>query len=217
MIYLFLGEDRQAKDQKIAEIKSQCLSSDDARKLDAEVLYAEKLDPAVLKKALIALPAVAEKRYILIHTPEKLTPQNKDIILDYIQTGSSHAVVILDSDESAPKNNFFATVMAAAKVVRFGQKVKKNVFDVTRALDNCDLPEALKILDNLMEEGDNPLQILGGLVWFWGRTKGRTAADCFKKGLLVLQEADVNIKRSRVMPEHAVEIAVTKLSLLIVG
>lgn len=217
MIYLFLGEDRPAKDQKIAEIKSQCLSSDDALKLDAEVLYAEKLDPAVLKKALIALPAVAKKRFVLIHTPEKLTPQNKDIILDYIQRGYSHAVLILDSDETASKNSFFSAVTAAAKVVRFGYETKKNVFDVTKALENRDLSEALKILDDLMEEGDHPLQIMGGLVWFWGKSKGRVTAERFKKGLLVLQEADLNIKRSRVTPEHAVEIAITKLSLLIAG
>ena len=84
MIYFLLGEDRLAKDQKINEIKAACLSSDDALKFDYELLHSIKLDPAVLKKALIALPAVAKKRFILIRAVEKLSAPNKKIITDFI-------------------------------------------------------------------------------------------------------------------------------------
>jgi len=216
MIYLFLGEDRAAKEQKIAEIKTTYLSCNDALKLDYELLHGTKLDSAVLKKALIALPAVSKKRLILIRAVEKLDTHNKKIVLDFIQTKSSHAVLILDSDGTAPKNSFFNKITSVAKVTRFGQgTAKKNVFDMTRAMEGRNPSGALKILDGLLGEGDHPLQIMGGLVWFWGKLKNRLSAESFKKGLLVLQEADLNIKRSRLKPEHAVEIAVTKLSSLI--
>jgi len=216
MIYLFLGEDREAKEQKIAEIKKKCLPSNDASKLDFESLHGSKIDPPELKKSLIALPAVSCKRLILIRTVEKLNTQNKKILLDFIQSENEHAVLILDSDEASPKNSFLSKISAVAKVMRFGSgMVKKNVFDMTSAMENRDSPRALKILANLMSGGDHPLQIMGGLVWFWGKSKNRLSADQFKKGLLVLQEADLNIKRSRLKPEYAVEMAVTKLSLLI--
>ena len=216
MIYLFLGEDREAKEQKIAEIKKTCLPSDDALKLDYECLYGSKIDPSELKKSLIALPAISSKRLILIRTVEKLNTQNKKILLDFIQSENEHAVLILDSEETSAQNSFMNKISAAAKVMRFGSgTVKKNVFDMTMRMENRDSSGALKILEHLMSGGDHPLQIMGGLVWFWGKSKNRLSTDQFKKGLLVLQEADLNIKRSRINPEYAVEIAVTKLSSLI--
>ena len=215
MIYFLLGEDRLAKDQKINEIKAATLSCDDALKLDYELLHGIKLDPTVLKKALIALPAVAKKRFILIRDVEKLSAHNKKVILDFIQAGNQPAVLLLDSDELIFKGEFFRDVMSAAKVMRFGQKRKKSdIWGVTRAIEAGNPGEALKILNILLRDGDSPLRIMGGLVWFWGSLRNRVCADGFKKGLLVLQEADLNIKRSRLRPEHAVEIAVTKLSLL---
>ena len=216
MIYLFLGEDREAKEQKIAEIKKTCLPSDDALKLDYECLYGSKIDPSELKKSLIALPAISGKRLILIRMVEKLNTQNKKILLDFIQSENEHAVLILDSEEMSAQNSFMNKISAAAKVMRFGSgTVKKNVFDMTKRMENRDSSGALKILEHLMSGGDHPLQIMGGLVWFWGKSKNRLSADQFKKGLLVLQEADLNIKRSRIKSEYAVEIAVTKLSSLI--
>lgn len=216
MIYFLLGGDRPAKEEKINEIKASCLPSNDALKFDYEFLDGRKLDPTVLKKALIALPAVAKKRLILIRAVEKLTTHNKKIILDFIQAENRHAVLVLDSDELSFKGSFLRDITPVAKVMRFEQRGRKNdIWDVTRAMEGRDPDEALKILNNLLRDGDPPLKIMGGLVWFWGSLKNRVSAEGFKKGLLVLQEADLNIKRSRLKPEYAVEIAVTKLSLLI--
>lgn len=216
MIYLLLGEDRAAKDRKIDGIKSSCLASDDARPFDYESLHAVKLDPAVLKKALIALPAVADKRLVLIRKAEKLSQHNKDIIQDFIRADNPRVVLVLESDERSLKGAFFRDVMSVAQVVRFGRELREsNIWDVTRAIERRNSGEALRILNTLMHNGDSPLRIMGGLVWFWGSLKGRISSEGFKKGLLVLQEADLNIKRSRLRPEYAVEIAVTKLSSLV--
>ena len=65
MHYLLLGENSLAKDQKIAEIKKKLLTSDESLKFDYETLHGTKLDSAVLKKALIALPAVSKKKTYL--------------------------------------------------------------------------------------------------------------------------------------------------------
>ncbi len=219
MIYLFLGEDRQAKERQIAKIKADYLPSNDALKFDYELLHSIKLDPDTLKKALISLPAVAPKRLILIRSVEKLVTHNKDIILEFISTEHQHAVVILETDEAAPKNSFFDQVMASAKVMRFTPTQpgkKQNIWTATRAIENRDPAKALIVLNDLMKEGNPPLKIMGALVWFWGDQKKRLPAEGFKKGLLVLQEADLNIKRSRLKPEHAVEVAVTQLSSLVV-
>jgi len=216
MVYLFLGEDRESKEKKITEIKAKYLATDSALKLDYELLHGLKCDPSELKKALIAFPGISPQRLILIRTIEKLNTQNKAILLDFISSEHNHVVLILDSDETLPNNSFLKKISIKSEVMRFGHGVvKKNVFDMTHAIENRDPTKALKILEHLISGGDHPLQIMGGLVWFWGKSKTRLSPDRFKKGLLVLQEADLNIKRSRLKAEYAVEIAVTKLGLLI--
>ena len=213
MIYLLLGEGRDAKDRKIIEIKAKYLTDHSALKLDYESLHGGQLDPLVLKKALISLPAVSKKRLVLIRVANKLDIHNQEIILDFIQSGHSHAVVILDSDGGEGKNSFLTKVKAAAEVVNYGAAQRqKNTFDMTRAIESRDPAGALNILNELMQDGNHPLKLIGGMVWFWGDRKSRLSADQFKKGLEVLQEADLNIKRSRLNPEYAVEIAVTKLA-----
>lgn len=216
MIHLLIGEDRSAKDKKIKEIKSACFSSPDALKFDYETLDSVKLDPAELKKALIALPAIASQRLLLIRTIEKLTATNKNIISEFIRLPNRHAVLVLDSDQSFLKGEFFRELMTSAQVTRFGKGGRKeDMWAMTRAIEARQPADALKILNILLEGGDAPLKIMGGLVWFWGSVRPRVSKEGFKKGLLVLQEADLNIKRSRLKPEHAVEIAVTQLSSLI--
>jgi len=215
MIYILLGEDRPAKEKKINELKGQHLTSSTAFQLDFDSLHATKLNPAELKKTLMALPAVARHRVVLIRTFEKLTPQNSDIVLDFIRQGDRHIILVLDSDESSVKGSLVKKIGDAAEVIRFGQVAKKSVFDMTRAMEQRDTSGALKILYDLLKDGNHPLQLIGGLIWFWGKSKNRLSTEGFKKGLLVLQEADLNIKRSRLKPEQAMELAVTKLSLLI--
>lgn len=216
MIYLLLGEDSSEKRKKFNKIRSSCLPSEDALNLDYELLYGLKLDPETLKKALLALPAVAKERLVLIQNAEKLNEHNKEIISSVIRAGHDHIVLVLDVSQSSVKGEFFREMTANAEVFKFGGKEeKKNIWDVTKAIERRKLPDALKTLNALMIDGDPPVKIMGGLVWFWGSLKNRLSADNFKKGLLVLQEADLNIKRSRLRPEYAVEVAVTKLSSLI--
>ena len=73
----------------------------------------------------------------------------------------------------------------------------------------------LKILNDVLDHGDHPLQILGALVWFWGKNKPRVNPERFQRGLNELQEADWNIKRSRLRPEHTLEILIVKLCSLV--
>jgi len=216
MIYLLLGEDGAAKESKIAQIKAQNLPSDDALKLDFESIDGQKCDPAQLKKALLALPAISKNRLIHIQSTEKFNDHNKKIILDFIDSDHSHVAVIFNSDAPSAKNNFLKKIAEKAEVLQFGRaQTSSNVFDMTRAMERRDPTGALKMLDSLLDEGNHPLQIMGALVWFWGKCKNRLSAESFKKGLLVLQEADLNIKRSRLNPNYCVEIVVTKLSSLI--
>ena len=215
MIYLLAGEDLQAKDQKISEIKRKLFSSADNASFDFELLHAPQLDSDSLKKALMALPAISPKRLVVIRSLQKLNAHNKEIVLQFIQSKQETTDLILDTEENNVTEGFLGKIAVYAKVTAFGSQVQENVFDMTRVMSSKNSTQALMILSGLLNHGNHPLQILGGLVWFWGKQKSRLAADRFQKGLRAIQEADLNIKRSRLKPEYAVEVLVVKLCSLL--
>ena len=212
MTYLFLGEDSVAKDNKIAELKKKILPNSQSFQFDYEILHAAKLEEHNLKKALMNLPALSTRRLIVIRECHRLSPNNQDILLQFLEKIYNHAVIVLDSPEWDQKNSFVKKIRRLVEIVEFPSAKKLDVFDLTRAVDSKKETEALKILDQLLAGGIHPLQILGALVWFWKKSRGRFAGNEFEKGLLALQEADLNIKRSRLKPEYAMEVLVVKLS-----
>lgn len=211
LTYLFCGEDVPSKDAKISELKNKYLTSPEALKFDYELLHAHKLEPENLKKAFISLPAVVSKRLIIIRECHRLNPQNKEIVLEFVGKKADYAVLILETDVLDPKDGFIKKLKPLVKSVNFTRGVKLDLHDLTRAISAQRSSEALKVLDQLISQGEHPLQILGGLVWFLGDSKRTFSKSQFEKGLLTLQEADLNIKRSRLEPDHALEVAVVKL------
>ena len=91
MIYLLLGDENALKSQKIDELKKKYIGSNDEIQFDYETLDGNKLDPADLKKSLMSLPVVAKRRVVILHTCQKLSDQNKKIILvdDILTTGAT--------------------------------------------------------------------------------------------------------------------------------
>jgi len=215
MIYLLLGKNVFAKDAKINEIKQKILLNKEALKFDYEVCHATKCDAADLKKALMALPALAKKRVFLIRSAHKLNQQNKDILLGFIQQKLSHLELILDAQAPDLRTKFWGQIARTAKTFEFGAIEEQNVFDVTRAMSRRNPKDALKILSGLLAEGIHPLKIMGGLIWFWGKEKNHLGADKFQEGLKYLKETDLNIKRSRLKPEFALEVLIVNLIQLI--
>lgn len=212
MIYLLLGEDSLLKDEKIKAIKQKAGIVDDGFSFDAETVHGHKLSPADLKKTLVSLPALVERRVVVIRQLTKLTPYNQKLLLEFCQEPQSHLILILDTEESQAKTAFLKKIGKLAEVIRCGTKEERNVFSVTNAMKTGDLTSALKALNDLIEDGQHPLQLMGGLLWFWGSVRERMSQISFQKGLDFLRQADLNIKRSRLNPETAVEMLVIQLT-----
>lgn len=216
MIYLILGEQTAQKDEKIREIRRQLFSDQEDRAVlfDFESLSAHKLDSDELKKSLITLPVVVAKRLVVVRDAHKLSDTCKNIILEFSDVKQDNAVLILDFAENTVKGTFGTKLKKVSKTFDFHSFPKRNVFDMTKIMAR-NPAEALKILNELYGQGEHPLKIMGGLVWFWGKEKGRLKAERYNKGLLFLQEADLNIKRSRLNAEQAMEVLVVKLCSLL--
>ncbi len=214
MIYLFIGENTHDKQTQTARIKAKWAENPDALQFDYQVLYGHKLDPKELKKSLLALPAILKERLIYIHEAEKIDEHCKTILLEFLSAKPVHAVLILDCAALDGRDSQWAAIRALATVQENRRGVKENVFDMTKKMIAGQGAPALQILNQLYDDGGYPLQIMGGVVWAWGHERGRMSAENFEKGLRALQEADLNIKRSRLNAEQALEVVVVKLAML---
>ena len=214
MIYLIIGHDVLAKDKNISELKDRYLSTFESENLDYETFNSHKLDPDILKQSLIALPIISKYRLVVLRSVEKLSTHNKNLLLSITESLTEKTILILDADVLDGKTTFYKKMSVRSKLIRVKSFVKRNVFDVTNAMERNRVGEALRILTQLIEEGQHPLQIMGVLIWFWGKMKTCVKQETFNKGLLAFQKADSDIKRSRVNPKYALEILLTKLCLL---
>ncbi len=215
MTYLFLGEDNPQKESQLSDLKKKWLTSPEAFRFDWEVLYGYQLDPHKLQKALLALPAVAEKRLVFIREIERLNEHNQDFLVKFVATPQDHLILILESRSLGGSDSFVQKIHSFVKVAESRKTAKDNVFNMTRAMTGGQDVQALKILSELLSDGTHPLQIMGGIVWAWGEQRGRLGAERFEKGLHALQEADLNIKRSRLQPDHTLEILIVKLAVIL--
>ncbi len=208
MIYLLLGEDVHLKDRQISEIKSKLLPSE-AVPFDFESLDAHHLSAFDLKKSLLALPILSPQRLILIRHGHQLRNEAAEVLLSFAKEAPVHCDVMLEA--AGELKGILKEISAYARTFVFGVKQEANVFDMTRLMSARKITEALKMLHEFYQEGVYPLQLMGVLVWYWGKEGRALGSVEFEQGLKALQEADLNIKRSRLLPEYAVEKLVVEL------
>lgn len=215
MVYLFLGEAGPKKNQRICDIRDKILPTADARQLDYEILFSKKIAASILKERLMSLPTVAPRRFVVLQDIEDLDEYNQTLLTEFLSSKPEHLVLVMTAKSLSGKADFAKKIQALSQVVDFGQVKSGTVFDMTRALERRQHAEALICLNKLLSEGEYPLKLIGGLIWFWRQKKGRISDAKFTEGLEALQEADLNIKRSRVSPDYAMEMLVVKLGMLL--
>jgi DNA polymerase III delta subunit len=211
MIYLFLGEPSPSKEQAITRLKNKLMPDPQARIFDYDALDGMEVGSAGLKQSLMALPALGPRRLVMIRNANKLKDNQQDLLAEF-GADNPKVDVVLDWNSLAAKR-FITRCGGRIRIEQSESGEKQNVFKMADLIPRRP-DEALKILNGLYEDGESPLNILGGLVWYWGKHRSRFPGENYKKGLLHLQEADLRIKRSRVKPEQAVEMLVVKLCAL---
>ncbi len=215
MIYLFLGDDLPAKDAKITEIKNKLFkNTEEALAFDFDNLDAKELGDNALKKAFLTLPVISPHRLIVLRQVHKLKSTDIKVLIDFCQKPAKYCDVILESTESTLKGDLKDLPLYAKGAV-MARPEGPNVFDMTRLMTAHRSGDALKMLDGFYQEDVHPLQIMGALVWYWSKEGKPLGRERFERGLKALEEADLNIKRSRLEPQYAVEKLVVELGLLL--
>jgi DNA polymerase III delta subunit len=215
MIYLFLGDDLSAKDARIIEIKNKIFKdSEEALAFDLDNLDAKELKEDALKQAFLTLPVIAPHRLIILRQVHKLRSADIQVLIDFCQKPAKHCDLILESSEKILKGDLKDLALYAKGVV-LGKPEGPNVFDMTKLISANRSGDALKMLDGFYQNNVHPLQIMGALVWYWGKEGKACGRERFERGLKALEEADLNIKRSRLEPQYAVEKLVVELGILL--
>ena len=212
MVYLFLGQDSLAKDNRLRQIRKEFLPQD-TEQFNLDILYAKELVAKDLQERLLSLPVKNPQRIVVIKAAQELKEEVRAFILEYIKSPDKRVILILDIDsfpahksatsQQLKLNDFVSRLNRYAKVFRFQEIKGPDAFTLNRLIDLKKPDSALRVLNQLLQEGERPERILGGLRYAW--EKEASGPREMKAKLRLLLNCDLEIKTGRLKPAFALE------------
>lgn len=212
MVYAFLGQDALSKDIQIKKIKEEFLAKG-TEQFNFDILYARELTLDFLQEKLLFLPVKSSKRIVLIKDAQGLNKEIQEFFLKYVKEPYKHALLILDFSSSAKKDEFINAISKYVKILRFKEDVRPDTFVLSRQIESRRPDYALRILNQLLEEGEKPERILGGLRYVLEKNTVYPAQA--KRKFKLLLNCDIEIKTGKLKPSFALEKLVVSLCNLI--
>jgi len=208
MVYLFIGCDPASKDIQLKKLKTQFLSKE-TEQFNLDTLYSRDLTLKSLQEKLYYLPGNNKSRMIVIKEAQDLKEPLKDFLLEYIGKPQPQTVLVLDASNPERKDGFFSKAAKSAKTIRFDTPVQANAFTLCRLIDSKKADRALAVLNQLLNDGERPERILGGIRHEWERSNA--PGDELKRRLKLFILCDTEIKTGRLRPVFALEKLVVSL------
>jgi len=209
LLYLLVGQDSSAKDVMLERLKKEFLPAD-LEKFNFDILYARELSLKILQERLLELPVKSKKRLVLIKGAGQIKTDCKEFLLSYCRKPPANIILVLDTDKSDPRDEFINNFARHAQVSRFQEKARLDTFMLSRRITSNQAAEALGILRQLLENGEKPERILGGLRY--SCEKESSSLQETKRRMKLLINCDIEIKTGRVKPDFALEKLVVSLS-----
>lgn len=208
MVYLFAGQDNFSKDLKLKKIKEEFLS-EVLKDFNSDVLYAKDASLLILQEKLLYFPLKLKKRILVIKEAGGLKKEIQEFIIKYIKKPDPGIILVLDFQHYDPKDEFINSLARYSQLVRFKESIPLSTFTLSRQIQLQRTDEALRVLNELLKNGEKPERILGGL---------RYAAEKYafsphegRKRLEILLNCDIEIKTGRLRPDFALEKLVISL------
>ena len=214
-VYLFLGQD--ILDQDNASLKEKELSKLKAalprqtRDFNLDILHCNDRDFSLnnLQEKLLFMPAGDSARIVVVRNLGDAKPPVKDFILGYAKNPCPGIILVLDVDKVEPKDSFIEGISQYAQVRRFLIEPRMSTFTLSRLIEARKAGESLKVLHQLLDNGEKPERIMGGLRASWTRSlAGRLS---LQKRLKILLQCDLEIKTGKINPVFALERLIVKL------
>lgn len=212
--YLFIGQDIIAenglskKDATLSEIKKQ-FPDKTTENFNLDTLYARELNLKDLQERLLALPVKVKKRIIVIKDAQNLKENVKEFLVGYLKKPLPAIILVLDVDTPDFRDTFLKRIHTYTQVFRFREVAALSAFTLSHCIGPGKSPNALKILNQLLENGEKPEWILSGLRYDW--EKNITNSIEIKKRLKLLLNCDIEIKTGKLKPVYALEKLVVGL------
>ena len=208
MIYLFIGEDNFSKDTRLKRLKEEYLSRQ-TEQFNLDILYAQELGLKEFQERLLRLPFKAKKRLVVVKDSQRLKEEIKKFLLTYARKPYPHVVLVLDIQRYIFKDEFTKRMSRMGRVIRFRESAKLDTFTLSRAIEGRKAHYCLDILRQILEKGQKPEQIMGGLRYVWDQDIKRPQEA--RKRLRLLLDCDIAIKTGRLKAQTALERLVTQL------
>ena len=210
-LYLLAGQDSPLKAARLRELQQRFLPPE-LLDFNFERVYAHDLTLESLQEKLLCLPVKAKKRLLLINNAERLKAQLKSWLLEYLREPARHVILIMDVEEYEVRDEFLQQLARMT-----GQPLKRTLrpdtFLLSRQIDERQSAASLRTLRTLLDNGEAPERILGGLRYAF---ENRTGADASRTAtrMKLLLACDSDIKTGRIHPEYALEKLVVGLCCL---
>lgn len=212
--HLFVGEDIigpdgiSKKDVQLKNILNSFIPPH-LKDFNFDILEAKKLSLLELQEKLLNLPLKAKHRILVIRRIELLSEKIKDFILEYVKKPQPYLILILDTDRNNSKDTFINSLSRYSRPYHFKEPLALDTFTLGRKINLRHAPDALKILKQLLERGERPEMILGGLRYTC--EKDITNQAEMKRKIKLLVGCDRDIKTGRLRANFALEKLVVEL------
>lgn len=218
MIYLFVGQDSPFKDSpstskdiQLKQIKAEFLPRK-MEQFNLDTLYAGNLKLKELQEKLLSLPVKSAKRLIIIRNAEELDPGLDDFIVEWAKSGNKDTILLLDLEDPAKKDKLIKDIYKYAKIFHFKEIQALNTFNLTRSIEQRRPDQALRVLDQLLKDGERPERILGGLRYSLERSRFNPLEA--KRRVKLLIDSDIEIKTGKLKPVFILEKLIVRLCAL---
>lgn len=213
-VYLFIGQDiitqdgLSRKQAILKEIREQSLAKT-IEDFNLDTVYSGELNLKGLQEKFLFLPLKSKKRIIIIKEAQDLKEDIKEFLLGYVKKPRDGIILVLDMERQGPKDAFAGRIYNYAKVYRFKESARLDAFALSRLIDKKNTEQALRTLNQLLQDGEKPERILGGLRF--ALEKAATNHLDIRKRLKLLLNCDIDIKTGRLKPVFALEKLIVSL------
>ncbi|MCX5669665.1 MAG: hypothetical protein NTX89_06125 [Candidatus Omnitrophica bacterium] len=208
MVYLLIGQDIAAKEIQLKKIKQEFLPPE-LQDFNLDTLYAKEIILKDIQERFLSIPLKSAKRIIIIKDAHLLDEESRDFLLAFSKKPYKELVLVLDFAQYDYKDEFIKGLSAFARVLRFKETVNPDTFALNRQIELRKTDSALRLLNQLLKNGEAPERILGGLRYAWEK-QDITSLSARRK-LKLLLGADLEIKTGRLKPAFALEKLVVSL------
>lgn len=207
-LYLLVGQDSISKNVTLARLKEEILSKKTSD-FNFDQVYAKEINLKSLQEKFLAIPAASEKRLIVIKDAQSLKDDAKKFLLNYLKKPYSQIILVMDFEHMDRRDQFLSSLMRSAKVFRFKEDLPLDTFMLSRQISQGKCDSALKMLFLLLDKGEKPERILGGLRYSCLKNSYNKLE--LKKNLKLLLTCDIEIKTGKLKPVFALEKLIISL------